>query len=167
MHNKSTSLSLVRQPAAPLTAGLSQLQRRILAIALRNQEQHGGKLQFMTADGLQEIYGFIPRNPSRHRFPCTQQFRIEDIGRQRYASAKVAVHKAVRRLEARGLVAPMVNIVGRFAGVNLTEEGKTAAEQLTANLVVNLPPSKPLGEMANLGQISDTSKPLDTAEARP
>lgn len=75
--------------------------------------------------------------------------------------AKVTIWKAVQRLIARGLVNPHVNIANRYAGVKLSDEGKAAAETITANLSAKRPTSKPLGETANLLLKSATSKPLE------
>ena len=50
-------------------------------------------------------------------------------------TAKVAVYKAVQRLLDRGLVKAMCGFWSkRYAGVMLTEQGKAAAETITANL---------------------------------
>ena len=151
------------------TRGLSALQRRILTIGLRNAQQDDERLHFVTADGLYEVYGFPlkekwwQRQESVNRTPGNQNFRVKEIGQQRYNAAKVAVYKATQRLIDRGLVNAYANIAGRYSGVRLTEEGKAAAETITANLAETFTQVSRLEETANLTAKLRESKPLETA----
>jgi DNA-binding MarR family transcriptional regulator len=155
-------MDCTRSPRIKQLSGFSQLQRRILMLALRNQER-GEQVHFIVADAFQEVYGFVPARQQARGALCKQRFRVKEIGPQRYASAKVAVHKSLQRLMDRGLLVRLVNVLTeRFAGVNLTDEGKSAAEKLTANLARNSGPSKQVeSPTANLRKNLPPTKPSE------
>jgi len=141
--------------------GLSELQRSILRLALHNRTAEGLKpiLESGSSDGadiyawevLESSYGFgkhlraTTRYGSQygdragHRKPGGEAlFSRSAIGASRYKAAHVAVTKAFRRLEERGLVKRFI-FGGKAAGLKLTADGVEMAEQLSANYVANLP----------------------------
>lgn len=69
--------------------------------------------------------------------PGNQWFERSVIGTERYAAAQASLSRAVRRLEARGLVTSHQGSDSRWAGVRLTGDGMT----LAADLDSGRPPS--------------------------
>jgi hypothetical protein len=65
-----------------------------------------------------------------HSKPGSHRFDREQIGRDRYGAAHASVSRAVRRLEARGLVERYAGTVIRWAGLRLTDAGFEAAPVL-------------------------------------
>ena len=96
--------------------GLSSLQRFILVRALNNELERLSQ-SAMHRQTLVEYYGFPekidpyygtpvpPLGTNDPRFDCFgQYFNVQAIGKRRYRAAQAAVSRALRRLEARGLV---------------------------------------------------------------
>ncbi len=125
--------------------GLSELQQNILRMALATYQQPKPKDWTSTVDVYEvEIlvlcYGFHPVKTSawveptgrwplrgwRGHLAQPQVFSAEIEGKERYNVARAAVARAIRRLEARGLITQN----GR--GVRLTYEGVRVAEELSA-----------------------------------
>jgi hypothetical protein len=59
--------------------------------------------------------------------PGSHRFDREAIGRARYDAAQASLSRAVRRLEARGLVERYEGAVSRWAGVRLADGALEAA----------------------------------------
>jgi hypothetical protein len=129
--------------------GLSDLQQAAMRIASRNREAEGRTLD--TPGGadafyheiLAEHYGFEPTGPLRYpahygehagqRIAGGQKFSRQAIGARRYDAAKVALSRAVGRLEHRGLVQVRQAASSHWSGISLTEAGVLLAKQLTVN----------------------------------
>jgi hypothetical protein len=131
--------------------GLSELQRTILRLALRNRDGSGKEdpgIHVVHPEVLSEFYGFtvnptklpswLRYTPVSPRSRC-RMFSPREIGDPRYNAAHVAVSRAFRRLADRGLLALMQYVHGQGGGGNLTEAGETVAKQLSANSPASCP----------------------------
>lgn len=114
--------------------GLSPLQRQILLLAQDNRDN--GRTGDNGVDLYhREVYAAVYGFPTlwgdvRKVGPGTQNFSRTAIGPRVYDSAVSAVSRAVRRLEARGLVAICSGAISHWSGVRLTDEGYQAANGL-------------------------------------
>jgi hypothetical protein len=109
--------------------GLSELQKSILKLALRNRNRRNGAGDVKNREVLIKIYKFPFHSPSVNTTSGTPQiFRRAEIGISRYRSASVSVVKAFNRLIKRGLAIRKYN-----HGIILTEEGKEKAKNLSLN----------------------------------
>ncbi len=121
--------------------GLSDLQKTILRLALRNRNVGDGGgptwgVDVLHSEVLVEHFGWHgeTRNQWGNRIQGGNIFDRLAIGPKAYASARAALSRAVARLEQRGL-AVAVHGVTRWAGATLTDAGVALAEQLSANKV--------------------------------
>ena len=109
--------------------GLSDLQRTILRVALRNRQHAPTRFwgDVTRAEILAAHYGWQPFDGDQGRLVGkTQAFAIARIGGDRYQSAHVAVTRAVQRLIGRGLI----ERGGLSRGLRLTQQGVTEAESI-------------------------------------
>lgn len=107
---------------------LSKMQRAILAMAhSRRGQSRRNNVELYYAEILCEWFGFPSRTDPRR--PGDQHFSRAEIGPQVYDAAQASLSRAVRRLEARGLVTVYHGVYCRWAGLALTDEGvRTAAD---------------------------------------
>jgi hypothetical protein len=109
--------------------GLSELQKSILKMALRNRNKRNGTGDVRNREVLIKFYGFPFHSPSINTTSGSPQiFRRTEIGISRYQSASVAVVKAFNRLAKRGFAIRKYN-----HGIILTEEGNEKAKVLSLN----------------------------------
>ena len=124
--------------------GLSDLQKSILLQAYKKLEQIGryndqsitGML--LPSEVLAEFYGWetqIEDSGHEEIYIGSQLFSKEEIGSNRYNSARAAVSKAFQRLEARGLVERVHTTQGSHVAIKLLHDGIEAAKRLLANTV--------------------------------
>jgi hypothetical protein len=133
--------------------GLSPLQRTMLELALRNHDAEGRPFDTdMGADAYYEevyaaAYGWTPRpvwsyserawvppGPELRRI----ERRFDPAAGQGRGAVMVAVSRAARRLDQRGL-AHAVHGAGGWAGISLTPEGYEVAKQLSVTPPENSP----------------------------
>lgn len=128
--------------AAALVAGVTWSPRVTLPYLKVDPNRRGVDANY--AEVLAAVYGFTNRwgQPARLQradggLRDVHHFSRVRVGAGRYDAAVVAVSKACRRLEARGLVVCIR--AGCWAGVDLTETGLELAEYLTAKNTANFP----------------------------
>ncbi len=129
--------------------GLSDLQKAILRIALRQQEAHAAEAAGLVAsfgrepsaygcdvqhkDVLAEHFGFQKRKAKMFSFEEPDRFDRQAIGPAIYNRAEAALSRAIVRLESRGLVHRAQGAVARWSGATLTDEGLRVARELSVN----------------------------------
>ena len=124
--------------------GLSELQKCILRLALKNVEVEGRHTGHGTdvlhSEILAEFFGWRgnTRDQEGKRIYSQSIFEREEIGAKQYASVQAALSRAITRLEQRGLVTA-THGVARWAGANLTDAGMQLAKELSVNKSANLP----------------------------
>jgi hypothetical protein len=116
-------------------AKLSRLQRWILSAAYENRssDPDAAQVDLYYHEIFAGYFGFPMRwygSESLHSKPGSHRFDREQVGRERYGAAHASVSRAVRRLEARGLVERYAGTVIRWAGLRLTDAGFEAAPVL-------------------------------------
>ena len=116
-------------------AKLSRLQRWILYAAFENRsgDPDAPKVDLYNHEILAGYFAFPMRWYDReplHSNPGSHRFDRDQIGRARYDAAQASVSRAVRRMEARGLLKRYVGEVSRWAGLRLTDAGFEAATVL-------------------------------------
>lgn len=138
-----------------MARGLSDLQKAILVLAYhRHQERleqiatakegshehlvltRGvGSIDLFNAEVLHEHFGlpvcshwWRPERGERPRWG--NNFCMRVIGEKRYRCAQASTSRAVKRLQERGLVE---RVHGWCAGMRLTDDGVTTAEDLSVN----------------------------------
>lgn len=127
-------------------AKLSRLQRWILYAAFENRSD-AQEVDLYRHEILAGYFDFPMRwydSEPLHSNPGSHRFDREQIGRERYDAAQASISRAVRRLEARGLVERYVGAVSRWAGLRLTDAGFEAApclDQQTVRTMAGLPQS--------------------------
>lgn len=118
--------------------GLSKLQKQILTLAHEGRGNRDlyddGSINWRQGADVtaNQVFGVVYMKVDVYEVRLgSNHFSIARIGESKYRSAKVAISKAFRRLEERGLV---VRMEGRnWGGVNLTDEGMAEAKKVTAN----------------------------------
>ena len=65
--------------------------------------------------------------------PGNQWFKRGAINSKGYNDAQASLSRAVKRLEARGLVVSHQDSDSRWAGIRLTDDGRTLASELDAS----------------------------------
>lgn len=105
---------------------LSSVQLRILAAAqLGRQRALESGVHAYRFELLHSVYG-LPL--AREGHPGKQAFDPKEIGRSRYICASVALSKAIRRLEKRGLIRIVKCDAHHWSGIALTSEPPTPCE---------------------------------------
>ena len=133
---------------------LSRLQRWILYAAFDNRsvDPAAPKVDLYNHEILAGYFGFPMRWYDReplHSHPGAHRFDREQIGRERYDAAQASVSRAVKRLEARGLVERYAGAASRWAGLRLTDAGFEAApmlDQQRVRTMAGLPSLNRLGQ---------------------
>ena len=117
--------------------GLSDLQKRILKLALTHTRSRVPEDYWASTDDperlynhqiFEHLYGWQPGPLAM--WQRTPTFKPDDIGTKAYRSAKVIVHKSCRRLESRGLVTIFDADFLNRKGIVLTPEGREIAEKI-------------------------------------
>lgn len=129
--------------------GLSDLQRSILVLALRNRTERLERaprdanyargvwsIDLYDAEVLHHLYGWPLSNrglgwrprKEEQRPTFGQSFSMAEVGERRYRSAMSSLSRAVKRLEARGLVERRC---AYLTGLDLTETGVKETEKLS------------------------------------
>ena len=112
-----------------MARGLSELQRTILRVALRNRHRAPTRYwgDVTRAEIFAAHYGWQTIDGNQGRLVGNAiTFAVADIGRYRYQSAHVAVTRAVQRLIGRALIKRS----GPSRGLRLTQQGVTKAESI-------------------------------------
>jgi hypothetical protein len=130
-----------------MARGLSPLQQQILKLAWKRGNVQAKQRRILFAQEiLVKIYGFpVTLGRSRYdrenglAFYYSLHFQPSVIGPQRYHAAMVAVHRALARLQARGLLQRCKG-PWRSVGWGLTEQGRTTVQALMVdNCYVQVP----------------------------
>ena len=112
---------MVNMQEKAMGRGLSELQKKILKLALK-----APGTRCNTIDLVEEAYG-----GHRYKRPyLTERLRWRYPGSTITPAARAAISRAVRRLEARGLVGRITRGEGFVPGVFLTLEGVGVAAGL-------------------------------------
>ncbi len=115
-------------------AKLSRLQRWILSTAYGNRSAgSAADPDLYYYEILAGYFGFPVRwnaDKPLHSSTGSHHFDREAIGRARCHAAQASIGRAVRRLEARGLVERREAAYGRSAGLRITDVAVEAASQL-------------------------------------
>ena len=117
-------------------AKLSRLQRWILDAAYGNRSgnQAGPEADLYYHEILAGYFGFpVARNADKplHSSPGSHHFDRQAIGQARFHAAQASIGRAVRRLEARGLVERRGAGCGRSAGLTIADIAVEAASKLS------------------------------------
>jgi len=107
--------------AQKVNHSLSKLQKLILVRAA-----DGGVRR---ADVVAEFYGLERRYRGHHDEACLSRPREREYQRQ-YHCAQATVTRALRRLEARGLVQPVRTAGGYAKRIKLTDDGRQVVDTL-------------------------------------
>ena len=147
--------------------GLSELQKTILRLALDGHTRTGNQSTHVRyAEVLVEHFKFpIKRkwwNGTKdmsdldyvRKNPASQKFDSQEIGPNRYNSAKVSVSRAFARLGERGLLRLVEGMFSSWSGANLTDDGLAIAMVLRET------------HDFQLSNAVDTIKSPDSAEKR-
>ena len=100
--------------------GLSELQKTMLTM----QPDKSGEI--MVRDVMTKYYGWAQHEPYHH-------FSKKEIGPKRYMSAYIAIRKALKRLDSRGLIwcpDPALK-ANNFSHYSLTSEGREILAKLS------------------------------------
>lgn len=130
--------------------GLSDLQKRMLVMALENhQPERTSSADLLHKEVLAEVYRLpVYKWSSEQNTPDREYIRknlasqifltdgLHPEFKRRYNAACAAISRAAARLQERGLV-ECTSGYARWAGINLTTEGAQLARQLT---VKTMPP---------------------------
>jgi hypothetical protein len=116
-------------------AKLSRLQRWILSAAYGNRsaDSTAAELDLYYHEILAGYFGFPVRwnaDKPLHATTGSHHFDREAIGRGRYHAAQASIGRAVRRLEARGLVERRGATNGQSAGLRIADIAVEAASKL-------------------------------------
>jgi hypothetical protein len=112
--------------------GLSELQKCILKIAIKNFCAGSHEYIVPNREVLIEYYGFEPICDLEGKLNRTQIFDRRAIGINRYRSASVAVVKAFNRLIWRRLAQRSY-----YGGISLTAAGVKAAKAISSKQCKN------------------------------
>jgi hypothetical protein len=137
--------------------GLSKLQREILRLAINGKES---PVKFVEIRGIVTpiprevdvyydqvlaafygwpvfswLFGPTPTPLEKHLGPehsMGHHFKPSEIGQKQYAAGHAACSRAMRRLEARGIVALFQGAYSQWRGAKLTDTGAEIARRLNA-----------------------------------
>lgn len=112
--------------------GLSDLQKTILALALEHRQAGIVEPDCYKHEVLERHYGWKTiKLPGARRSGAGWHFSKKDIGAKEYDSVMVALKKAAKRLQKRGLIEIGGGLFTKQTWYDLTHRGLLVAERLT------------------------------------